>query len=170
MACALTTGFTLPCRDAVGGVKNIYLIELENIDSYTDSSGTLTAITKVSGKVFRKYVMENDVANFNETFTTNRQNGTVYYAQVLQMVINKLRAAVRNEIKLLAQNRLVAVVETIDGSNWLLGKERGLMLSTGTAASGTAMADRSGYSIDLSADEKEPMYEVASGVISGLTI
>ena len=170
MACALTTGFTLPCRDAVGGVKNIYLIELENIDSYTESSGTVTAITKVSGKVFRKYVMENDVANFNETFTTNRQNGTVYYAQVLQMVINKLRAAVRNEIKLLAQNRLVAVVETMDGSNWLLGKERGLMLSTGTAASGTAMADRSGYSIDLSADEKEPMYEVASGVISGLTI
>lgn len=169
MACALTTGFTLPCRDAVGGVKNIYLIELENIGSYTESSGTVTAITKVSGKVFRKYVMENDVANFNETFTTNRQNGTVYYAQVLQMVINKLRASVRNEIKLLAQNRLVAVVETMDGSNWLLGKERGLMLSTGTAASGTAMADRSGYSIDLSADEKEPMYEVASGVIAGLT-
>jgi hypothetical protein len=168
MACALTTGFALQCRDGAGGVKNVYLIELDNVASYTESSGTITAITKASGKVFFKYVMENDVANFAEAFTTNRQNGTVYYAQTLQMVINKLRAAVRNEIKLLAQNRIVAVVETMDGSAFCLGKDRGLMIAGGSAASGTAMADRNGYTIDLAADEKEPMYEVSTGILAGL--
>jgi len=168
MACALTTGFSLQCRDGAGGIKNVYLIELDNVASYTESSGTITAITKASGKVFFKYVLENDTANFAEAITTNRQNGSVYYAQTLQVVLNKLRVAVRNEIKLLAQNRLVAVVETMDGSAWLLGKERGMMVSGGSVASGTAMADRNGYTIDMAADEKEPAYEVSTGILAGL--
>lgn len=168
MACALTTGFTLDCRDAVGGLKTVYFIEIGNVDTYTESSGTITAITKVSGKVFRKYELVNDTASFTETVTGSRANGTIFYAQTLQVVLNKLRVAVRNEVKLLAQNRLVAVVETMEGSAFLLGKANGLTLDGGTSASGTAFGDRNGYQLDFSGNEVEPMYAVSTGILTGL--
>jgi hypothetical protein len=38
-----------------GGTKEVWLIELNNVTSVTESSGTLTAITKASGAIFRKY-------------------------------------------------------------------------------------------------------------------
>lgn len=169
MACALTQSFTLDCQDAVGGLTDVYFIEADNISGYTASSGTITAITKASGKVFRRYQLVLETGSFTETITHNRQNGTTVYAQALQIVVNKLRVAVRDEIKLLAQNRLVAVAVTQEGSAFLLGKVNGLTLSGGTSASGTAMADRNGYTLDFSGMEKEPMFVVDSSVLTGLT-
>lgn len=169
MPCVLTTGFTLDCRDAVGGLKSVYFIEIDNISSFTESSGTITAITKVATKVFRKYELVLDTANFEEKLTGDRKAGTIFYAQTLQIILNKLRVAVRNEIKLLAQNRLVAVVETMEGSFFLLGKAQGLMLNAATAGSGTAMSDRNGYQLDFDGQEVDQMFAVSSGIITGLT-
>lgn len=168
MACALTTNITLDCLDAVGGLSEVYFIEKENITSYTTASGDITAITKGSGKVFRKYTLELETASFTETYTGARANGTMFYAQALQVIINKMRSQVRNEIKLLAQNRLVAVAVTREGTAFLLGKENGLTLTGGTSESGVAMGDRNGYTLDFSGMEKEPAAIVASGVLASL--
>lgn len=168
MACALTQDFTLDCRDAVGGLKEVYFIELDNVSSYTESSGTISAITKASGKVFRKWSLVTDTSSITETITGSRANGSIFYAQAMQIIVNKMRVAVRNEIKLMAQNRLVAVAVTMEGTAFLLGKENGLMLEGGSGASGTAMGDRNGYQLDFAGMEKEPMFVVASAVISTL--
>jgi hypothetical protein len=51
MACAIVGGYTLDCKDAVGGIKNIYITELANITAVAENaSGYVTAITKSSGK------------------------------------------------------------------------------------------------------------------------
>jgi hypothetical protein len=55
MACALTQGYTLDCSDSYGGVKELHLIEFDNVSSFTESAGVVTAITKATGKAFKKY-------------------------------------------------------------------------------------------------------------------
>ena len=43
MACVLTSGRTEPCKDAVGGLKNVYFCDFVE-DSFTVVAGEATAI------------------------------------------------------------------------------------------------------------------------------
>jgi len=153
MPCALTQDFNLDCRDNIGGLKVIYLIELGNITNITESSGTITAITKATGKIFRKYQLELDTSTFEEDLTGNRQNGTLYVTQTGTIILNKQQASVRNELLLIGKNRLVAVAIDNNGVGKLYGRIQGLMLTTAKAATGTAWGDRNGYTLTLVGNE-----------------
>ena len=166
--CALTSDYSFGCDVGIGGTKEAYLIELENIASYTESSGTLTAITKVTGKVFRKYQLVLETANFEEDIEGNRQNGTLAYAQKGTIIINKQNVAVRNEILLLAKNRLVIVIKDNNQTYRLFGREYGLMLQTGNAATGVAWGDRNGYTLNFTGKELELAPFVTDAVIATL--
>lgn len=166
--CALTQDYSFGCDTGVGGTKELYLIELENVASFTESSGTLTAITKVTGKLFRKYQLVLETANFEEDITGNRQNGTLFYAQKATIVLNKQQVSVRNEIMLLATNRLIAVYLDNNGTYRLFGRQFGLMLLTGTATTGTAWGDRNGYTLNFTGAELQLAPFVDPTVISTL--
>lgn len=167
-SCALTSDYSFGCDTGVGGTKELYLIELENISSYTESSGTLTAITKVAGKIFRKYQLVLETANFEEDIQGNRQNGTLFYPQKGTIVINKQNVAVRNEILLLAKNRLVVVIRDNNDTYRLYGREFGLMLQTGNATTGVAWGDRNGYTLNFTGNELQLAPFVDSAVIATL--
>ncbi len=170
MACALTQGYTLDCRDSVGGIKSLYIIEIDNVSGITEASGTVSAIAKANGGRFYKYNLTKNTAEATETFTDSRENGTSFYAQSVAFVLNKMQVAWRNEISLIAQNRLLCVVEDANGSYWLYGKENGLMREGGTAKTGMALGDRNGYEITLTGEEKNMAYAVSSGIIAGLIV
>lgn len=152
--CALTQDYLFGCDVGTGGTKEVYLIELANIVSYTESSGTLTAITKATGAKFRKYQLVQETANFQEDIVGNRQNGTIYYDQKGTIILNKQQVAVRNEILLLAMNYLVMVIHDNNDTYRLYGRQYGLRVDTGSATTGTAWGDRNGYT--LNASGKEP--------------
>lgn len=168
MACALTQGYTLDCRDNVGGIKEKYVTEHANITAITAASGIITAITMASGTMFRKYELEKETGSFTENIQTNDANGTIFYEQDSVMPIRKLQASLRNEIKLLAQNRLVIIEKDRNGKYWLLGENNGMELQPSTAATGTAMGDFNGYTLNFKGKEENPAQEVSSGIISGL--
>lgn len=166
--CALTQDYSFGCDVGVGGTKEMYMIELENISAFTESSGTLTAITKMTGKVFRKYQLVLETANFEEDITGNRANGTLFYGQKGTIILNKQQVAMRNEILLLAKNRLVVIIKDNNLTYRLLGREFGLMLQTGTATTGTAWGDRNGYTLNLTGSELELAPFVDPSVIATL--
>lgn len=155
MACALTQGYTLDCKDSVGGLKTAWIAALEDLATVTEASGVVTAITMDPSKVFYKYELVKESANFAEAVTANVQNGTVFYAQTLELILNKLQVNSRNEILLLAKNRLAIIVEDNNGDKWFLGRQQGLDLTGGGSASGTAFGDRSGYTLTFTGNEKE---------------
>lgn len=165
MACALTQGYVLDCRDSVGGVKSAYIIELDNISTIATASGVVTGITKVTGKRFWKYNLEHNTANAKNDYTGSRENGTLFHTQTISLILNKMQAAVRNEIKLMAQNKLAVVIVDKNGNGWLYGKENGLMLNAGGSDSGTAMGDRSGYTLTLNGEEKEECDNVSAACL-----
>lgn len=168
MACALTTGYSLDCRDSAGGVKSVYFIEIDNVSGTTSASGTISAIAKANNRVFYKYNLQRATAEAMEEYQDSSENGTTYVNQTLSIVLNKMQAATRNEIALLAQNRLLAVIEDRNGKYWLYGKENGLQRSGGKAGTGKAFGDRNGYELTFTGEEGTTAMEVSSGIIAGL--
>ena len=170
MACALTQGYSLGCREGIGCIKEVYIMEVGNLSAVTEASGVVTAITKAAGKRFWKYSLIRETSNFDEAITGNEQNGTIYYAQTGAIILNTKMAATRNEIMLLAKNNIVVVAVENTGKSFLYGKEFGLSLLTGNASSGTAWADRNGYTLNFSGNEKELAPEVQTSVLATLEV
>jgi hypothetical protein len=162
MPCALTQGYTLDCKDSLGGIKNVYFAPYEDLATVTIVAGVVTVLTMDATKVFYKYDLVKESSNFAEAVNTNVQNGTVFYAQTLEIILNKLQVNTRNEIVLLAKNRLAVIVTDQQGENWFLGITNGLDLTGGGSASGTAFGDRSGYTLTFTGNEKELCQKVTA--------
>lgn len=157
MSCAITQGFTLDCRDSVGGIQALYINTVANITAYTEASGTVSALTK-SG-VFYKYELEEENSMAQSVATGNRQNGTVFFAQEITAIFQKLTYQTRDKLVALHKNRLVIVVKDNNGKFWIMGKDRGLMTTTSTGATGTAMGDLNGYTVVFAGNEPEDWFE-----------
>ncbi len=168
MACALTQGYTLGCKDSAGGLKNVYFIEFANVTGITEASGTVSAISRANGGKFYKYNLQRATASWNEAYNDSAENGTSFHVQTLTVILNKMQAATSQEIKLLAQNKLIAIAEDRNGKFWLLGQENGIERSGGQAGSGTAMGDRNGYELTFTSDNVAPAPEVNSAIITAL--
>lgn len=168
MACALTQGYTLDCKDSLGGIVEVYFMASQDVASYTVSGGVMTALTKDTGKRFYKYELVKATSNFVENINASVENGTIFYQQELTVVLNKLQVNTRNEILLLAKNLLVAVAKDNNGKYWYMGLTRGLDITAGSSQSGTAEGDRSGYTLTFTAKEPELAPEVNSTVAGQL--
>lgn len=169
MACNLNSGWVLDCNDAQGGIEAIYMTN-GPVDSITESAGNITAIT-VGGAAlvpadWLKFETPRQTSSLVETITPSQENGTVTYQQDLTCIFNRMSAEKRNEILLMAQNNnIVAVAKDNNGTFWSIGIERGAYMTAGSAESGTAYADRNGYTITISGMEKAPMYTVSASII-----
>jgi hypothetical protein len=169
MSCALTQGHVLACRDSKGGSKEFYIIAKDDLAALTALAGAMTVITKDAAKQFYKYEQEVGVAEADEVITNNRENGTTYVEQSVKLVINKRQTTVRNEIQLLAQNRLVIIEVDNNGEGWLYGFDNGLMMESGSAKSGKGWGDRNGYEFEFKGAQKELAYQVSSTLVATLT-
>lgn len=158
MACALTTGFALDCRDGVGGIKEIYITELANIAGATLTAGVITALTGAVAKM-QTYALDKEFASATEKINNNDANGTVFYDQTVKLKLKKLTTVKRNELRLAVQNLLGVMILDRNGVYWMLGYENGLTLS-GDGVTGNGMGDFNGYDLTLVGKEGQPMYEV----------
>ena len=164
MACELTKGRGLDCRDIMGGVKAVYFVQ--HADATIVSSAGAVSDVDLTTNLF-KYSLPRGTGSFTETIQPSQENGTVFYEPSINIKLHKLTVADRNEIRLLAQNRLLVFVETqavnTSGKNliWCLGLENGLELSAGTSASGAAFADMNGYDLTFTGAESAPCLLVA---------
>tara|TARA_R100001086_G_scaffold165307_1_gene89432 strand:- start:296 stop:889 length:594 start_codon:yes stop_codon:yes gene_type:complete len=178
MACELTTGRQLDCRDTVGGVKAVYFVQHADagINGNTagagiePASGTITGLVlsgSGTGDELFKYELVRGTGSFTETITGSTENGTIFFDQSVNIKLHKLSIADRNEIKLLSRNKLIVFVElnqiNTSGKRVIvaLGLENGLELNAGTNASGAALGDMSGSDLTFSGQESYPACIVA---------
>ena len=168
MSCALTSGYTIDCRTAVGGVEAVWVIANADIASIVDASGTVTALTKAPGKRFYKIEVPRATANTSNAGTGSQENGTFFYTHSVVFPLNKRDAATRNLVTTLAKNRLTIVTKEMDGTFRMFGKEFGLFLDSTEAGSGTAAGDRNGYNLTLTSVERDDFLVVSAAVGAAL--
>ena len=153
MACDLTLGRKEPCKDVVGGIKNVYFTDFGDFgtvtltdDEITDMSGTFTAF---------KYEVKGN-SSLEQTVNSSRENGTTFYEQTLNLTLHKLTKEDNKELKLMAYGRPHVVVEDYNKNLMIMGLENGADVSGGTIVTGAAMGDLSGYTLTLTGMEKMP--------------
>jgi hypothetical protein len=153
--CDLTSGRLLDCKDAVGGIRSILLLELENFTVPTYSGSILTGLG--SAATAYRYDLPKATGVYSEAITISTENGTVFYEDTLTIKLHKLDNAMRDELKLIAQARLVCFVLDNNNNQWCFGLVNGAELTAATSATGTALGDAYGYDMTFTSQEAEPM-------------
>ena len=179
MACDITSGFELGCRDNAGGIRNLYILSGSVTTVTGADAGLITGLTG-SGEFF-KFELFRQTSDYTEAISSTPENGTVFYEQTVNATFFKMQSATRNQVRVLAKNPdLKIIVETNNGSVdgigkfFYVGQENGAQLLNGTAQTGTAFGDLNGYSLTFTGQEPEPASEISgsdlSAILSGIAL
>ena len=164
MACALTTGRSLPCKSAFGGIKKVYFGDFGGLTGITlGADGEVTTITGTQPDWYEYDVKGN--SSLETTVTSSRENGTTFYTQTLNLTLTYLDAKTQNELQIIAVGRPYVVVEDYYGNQFLCGFENGMECTGGTTVTGAAAGDLSGFTLTMEGLEETAPYFLASGLI-----
>ena len=166
MACVLTTGRKVPCKSAVGGIKSVYFADFGTLGTATIASGEITAFAGTP-TWFEFDVKGN--SSLETTVNSSRENGTTFYETTLNITLTTIDVATQEEIKLLNRGRAHYVVEDYNGNYFLIGKDNGAEINSGTIVSGAAMGDLSGFTLVASAQETAPPFFATAPDVSSVT-
>lgn len=161
MACNLTRSRAEACKDTVAGIKKIYFADFGTLgtitsveDEITDMTGTTVGAVDNSLTLFTYEVKGNN--SFETTVNASRENGTVFYEQVLNITLKKLTKEDHKELKLLAAGRPHVFIVDQNDNVFLMGKENGADVTAGTVSTGNGLGDFNGYNLTFTAQEVSP--------------
>jgi hypothetical protein len=176
MACDITSGFALGCRDNTGGIKAVYILS-GSVSTVTDTANEISDITGTG--IFYQFDLQRGTSDFTETINGSTENQTVFYEATINAAFAKLQTSTRNQVKVLAQNPdLKIVVETNNESASekfiYVGRKNGAVLNAGQGQSGTALGDANGYTLTFTAQEPAPADFISgsnlAGALTGITV
>ena len=173
MACTLTKGLTVGCKDSIGGLKAIFFASTYSPEVRSAATFNGTDVLQMDTAGFTgwsaygtptsstvtvfKYALRPNLSSMTVNINSDPATGTTWFEQTLSLTLQKLSVAQSNEIKLISYNRVQVFVQDVNDNVFLLGMDNGMDVSGGTAITGAAKGDMSGYTLDLRAEEKDPM-------------
>jgi hypothetical protein len=168
----LNGGINKSCDNNTGGVTNIYIADAPLVTGYTESNGSISAITMSGSAVFYEYEFNRNTSSYEENITIDLANGTTYFAQKVMLVLSRREKTKREAIqKLIAgQKELFIIVKDSNGLYWAFGKDQGCIVTELTGGSGINKGDANNYTISLTAEEADSAPEVDSAIIAGLLV
>ena len=149
MACLITKGRTLSCKDQRGGIKMIDFANYANY-SFVIADQEIATLPVLLTDVFR-YEVKATVNNLTETGTVNQDNRTTEVAQALAVTLPKLGKETEVELQALSAGRTIAFVHDYNGNVKVVGIDSGVEVATFTSATGGAGGDLSGYTLAFTA-------------------
>ncbi|CAB4162469.1 hypothetical protein UFOVP775_43 [uncultured Caudovirales phage] len=157
----MTAGYNdRTCTNGKGGIKSVMLFPLGNVTSANVNTSNEVDTLTVSGEVFL-YKLKSNLSSYTAPIRVNKGNGTLWYEQTLTMILASDTKELRNEIHLLGQNEVVALVEKADGTIVALGFGEGLQIAEASAyGSGVLKSDRLGHDIIMGGLENDPVPDV----------
>jgi len=153
MACNLSAGRAVPCKDVVGGIQKVFFVDFGGLgavtltaDEITDATGTFSAY---------EYDLKGG-SSLEQAINSSRETGTTFFEQTLTLNLTKLSKEDNVQIKLLAYGRPQVAVVDNNGNAFLMGLDHGAEVSGGSITTSAEMGGLSGYSLTLTAQEKLP--------------
>jgi|TARA_R100000081_G_C4715595_1_gene115227 cellulase/cellobiase CelA1 len=170
MACNLTRGLLVDCKDQIGGLKKIFFTQsyCSDIRASATFNGTNPLQMDTAGfanwdiyggstvNVFQ-YDLRPNLSSMTVNVNSDPATGTTFFEQTLSITLQKLSVAQTNELKLISYNRSQIFVLDTNDNVFLLGMDNGCDISGGTVVTGAAKGDMTGYTLELRAEEKDPM-------------
>ena len=166
MGCDITAGRIEQCKDSVSGLKAIYIINFDKINSdnvdysvvagYEDQILTWTPTDTSVALNLYKFELKSTTNSFTTAIESSRDNGTTFFSQTLVAALKRQDAVTTKNVKLLAYGRPRIVVRTMTDQFFLMGLDQGADVSAGEISSGAALGDFNGYSLTFMAAEELP--------------
>ena len=165
MACDITSGRTVLCKDSIGGIKTLY-VSTEAMGAITYDITDTDAITAFAGlPEFFQFDLRGATNSLTQTINVSEDNGTTLFDQVVACTFPKMTKEMNKQLKLMCYASSTAVVEDFNGNQFIVGLENQCSVNGGTIVTGAAKADLSGYTVTLQGMEKVP----ANFLVDGLT-
>lgn len=153
----LTSGICRGCRDNAGGIKKIYVADITDVTfPITTYNGVITNITLDDADW---YVLQPNKysSSWTENINVSVENGTLGYEQVVTAVFGKNDQALRDVVTELAKGDLMLIIVDNNDVMWLIGtQDNGAYVSGGNSASGTALTDLNGWTLNFTCMAKFP--------------
>lgn len=171
-SCDLTSGYDdTECKVVAGGIKEVIPVKLSDIDpsGTTITNNEITALTATTGGY--KFTLQRNLSSYTAPPSGTEESGGTSYPITLTMVINNDTKEIREYVDALSRNTWVMFVKKADHTWVCLGLNDGLRVFDGSeGGSGTAKADRNGYSLSFTGDELYPIPDVDTTVIDAIEI
>lgn len=152
----------------MGGIIEVLFANKEDVQGVTLTEDMVSAISMSSGMKFTKFQFARNTGSMSSNYTVDQTTGVRFVTTDLVLVFNRMETSKRVAINALMQNDLVAIVKDANGKYWYLGYDEALNATAGDGLTGTARADRNGYSVTLQDNSHEMPYEVDADIIAAL--
>lgn len=167
MACDISNGRIEQCKDSVSGLKAIYIINYDKLNSDSvdylttpvgseDVIDTWTPIDTATAMNLYKFELKSNSNSFVQAIEPSRDNGTTFFTQTLVANLKRQDAATTKTVKLLSYGRPRIVVRSMTNQFFLMGLDQGADVSAGEISTGAALGDFNGYSLTFTAQEELP--------------
>jgi len=168
MACDITAGRIEQCKDSVSGLKAMYLINFEDLNSDSPTYvtyGTGDNVDEITDWIpvddttqltMYKFELKSTANSFTTAINSSRDNGTTFFEQTLVAALKRQDVVTHKNVKLLAYGRPRIIVRTMTDQFFLMGLDQGADVSAGEISSGAALGDFNGYSLTFTAQEELP--------------
>ena len=156
-------------KNNVGGIKAVFIANHAEVTGTTLETGSVytgstveqvVSIAMATGKKFWKFDTVKETSSFTQSTTANIQNGPLSFVPTVSLIFNKLDAASRNIIQMLALSLMDVIVLDSNDKLWYLGRVNGMDLTAAEMGSGVAQGDRNGSTLTLTGAEPEALREV----------
>ena len=169
MACDITRGRLIDCKDTIGGLKAIYIAKSYSNDVSASATINATEMTTAgfanwsccggTVEVF-KYELVQNLSSLTVTINSDNANGTTFFTQALSVTLQKIDHDMTNELRLMAYSRSQIFVQDANDNVFLLGIDNGCHVSGGTVITGVGKGDLNGYTIEWSAEENNALIQL----------
>ena len=149
MACDLTYGRKEACKDNVGGLLAIYVINFDDLPYESlefDANEAISGITGGNTINAYKFDLKSTTNTFDEVNESSRDNGTSVFTGTLTANLKKLNLEDNPQLNKLSYGRPRIIVEYQTGILRLVGAVNGVEVAV-NSNSGGAMGDFSGYQL-----------------------
>jgi len=161
MSCTLTSGYSLGCRDSLGGIQRVYIGTWDDATVYTfTASNIINSFSPTAS--FYTFEQELETGSFIQNGQYSTENGTSFYEQTLEITLQKLDATNRDQIKVLGQGVWRILILDQRGQYWLMGKQNPVRVTAATPQLGKAFGDLNGAVITFTGKEPEPAHNVTA--------
>lgn len=160
MTCYISSGVAQgQCDVGTGSIKKIWVVggsQLGNTGYTYDATDQITGATSATGTVLYGFNLRRGVSSLTQNINKNYENGTLFFEQLLNIVLYKYDATKRDLIYQMALNDDLQVIALDQNDTYyMLGEINGMSLG-GTATTGTALADRNGFELTFTGQEPAP--------------
>ena len=185
MACTITLGRALDCKDALGGLSKIFFVN-DYVDGLVTAAGTgdgtagSATVSTGSGTEFTitelptldviQYDLRPDLSSFTINVQSDPATGASLFEQTLNVVLQKNQEQDPEQLRLISRNRSQIFVLDNNDNVYLFGATYGMDLNGGTITSGAARNEMSGSTLTFAGREAAPYYLLEATAGAGTAV